>query len=411
MGLIRNETDEMSRKLYRYRVGSLSGEAPVLVYRYWEDGESEWILSPGAPTRELRRTRDDSPWEALRRLELLCRSSPATCVGYLAYELGVFQVMERRPRHRLGIPLMQMVVAGIAIDACRPLFSGSRQDKARQVDLGQGALPSFAEYERAIHRIIGYLEAGDVYEVNYTQRFFKDSPLSPELLYERLSTLNPAPHAAYLDCGEFQILSSSPERFLRMRDRHILTSPIKGTRPRHGNPEDDAQEAKTLFAGVKENAELLMICDLARHDLGKICETGSVRVDCLKELQSFATVHHLVSHVSGTLRAQVSHTEALRACFPGGSITGAPKRRAMEIIEALESDARGVYTGSIGYMRRNESGVFESEWNIAIRTLLYANGRVLFGSGGAITVDSTAALEYEELRLKAKALYGVLQNN
>jgi len=260
------------------------------------------------------------------------------------------------------------------------------------------------DYERAVRRILDYIAAGDAYQVNFSQRFRTRTTAEPALLYHALRTANPAPFAAYLDCGAGQILSSSPERFLQIRGRRIQTRPIKGTRPRTGNEQADQKAARELMMSAKDQAELLMITDLERNDLGRVCEFGSVHVPELVTLESYATVLHLVSTVEGRLADGVTAVDAIRACFPGGSITGAPKIRAMEIIDELEPRARGVYTGAIGYLGFN--GV--ADFNIAIRTMVHENGVVHFHAGGGIVADSEPALEYEETLHKARGMVQAL---
>ena len=260
------------------------------------------------------------------------------------------------------------------------------------------------DYDHAIRRILDYIAAGDVYQINFSQRFRARTTAPPALLYHALRRANPAPFAAYLDCGAGQILSSSPERFLQIRGRHIQTRPIKGTRPRTGDEQADQKAARELMMSAKDQAELLMITDLERNDLGRVCEFGSVHVPELVTLENYATVMHLVSTVEGRLAGGVTAAEALRACFPGGSITGAPKIRAMEIIDELEPCARGVYTGAIGYLGFN--GV--ADFNIAIRTMVHQNGIVHFHAGGGIIADSEPALEYEETLHKARGMMRAL---
>jgi len=271
-------------------------------------------------------------------------------------------------------------------------------------DLGMESNLTRADYEHAVRRILDYIAAGDVYQVNFSQRFCARTTAEPEVLYHALRTANPAPFAAYLDCGAGQILSSSPERFVQIRGRRIQTRPIKGTRPRTGNEQADQKAGRELMMSAKDQSELLMITDLERNDLGRVCEFGSVHVPELVTLESYATVLHLVSTVEGQLAAGVTAVDAIRACFPGGSITGAPKIRAMEIIDELEPSARGVYTGAIGYLGFN--GV--ADFNIAIRTMVHKNGVVHFHAGGGIVADSEPALEYEETLHKARGMVQAL---
>lgn len=259
---------------------------------------------------------------------------------------------------------------------------------------------SRAEYCRAVERVRAYIADGDVYQVNLAQRFQGAVDVTAPALYGALRRVNPAPYGAYLDIGDAQVLSSSPECFLRLTGRHAVTRPIKGTRRRTGDPDRDRQLGDELLRAPKDNAELVMITDLERNDLGRVCAFGSVRVSDLKRVESYATVLHLVSTVEGQLRDGVSHVDAVRACFPGGSITGAPKIRAMEIIDELEPHARGVYCGAIGFLGFNDV----SHLNIAIRTLVYRRGEVTFHAGGGIVIDSDPAAEYDETMAKAQGI-------
>lgn len=263
---------------------------------------------------------------------------------------------------------------------------------------------SAADYAAAFARVQHYLREGDCYQVNLAQRFCAGAAGDAFALYATLRRDNPAPFAAFLNFPFGQVLSASPERFLRLRDGRVETKPIKGTRPRSADPQEDRALAAALQASVKDRAENLMIVDLLRNDLGKTCRPGSVRVPHLFALESFATVHHLVSTVTAELAPGRDAIDLLRGCFPGGSITGAPKRRAMAIIEELEPHRRGVYCGAIGYL--GFDGAMDS--NIAIRTLVHTAGRICFAAGGGIVSDSTAAQEYQESLDKAAALLQVL---
>jgi anthranilate/para-aminobenzoate synthase component I len=255
-----------------------------------------------------------------------------------------------------------------------------------------------------VQRAQEYIRAGDIYQVNLSQRLEAELPLSPWVCYRRLADVSPAPFAAFLDCGPVQIISSSPELFLRLSGSHIQTRPIKGTRPRSADPTRDAQLSYELQTSAKEMAELVMITDLLRNDLGKICSYGSVQVPELARLERFPQVQHLVSTVEGELRSSMTHFGALASCFPGGSITGAPKIRAIEIIDELEPVTRGVYTGCIGYLGFNR----ESQLNIAIRTAVCAANKFYFHSGAGIVADSDPAAEYAETMAKAAGLLAAL---
>jgi para-aminobenzoate synthetase component I len=261
-----------------------------------------------------------------------------------------------------------------------------------------------SDFLSAVKRAQRYIRAGDIYQVNLSQRLASACPFSSWELYKRLLTVSPAPFAAYLDCGDFQIASSSPEQFLRLSGAHITTRPIKGTRPRSFDPTRDAQLAYELQTSPKELAELVMITDLLRNDLGKVCEFGSVQVPELARLERFPQVQHLVSTVEGRLRLDVTHFGVLAACFPGGSITGAPKFRAMEIIDELEPLARGPYCGCHGYLGFNR----ESQLSISIRSAIHKNNMAYFHVGAGIVADSIAEAEYEETLAKAGGFLGVL---
>jgi para-aminobenzoate synthetase component 1 len=250
-----------------------------------------------------------------------------------------------------------------------------------------------------------YIQAGDIYQVNLAQRFAAPCLFSGWEFHQRLAAVSPAPFAAYLDQGDLQLSSSSPELFLRLSGPHILTRPIKGTRPRSDDPTRDAQLTCELQTSPKEMAELVMITDLLRNDLGRVCEYGSVQVPELVRLERYSQVQHLVSTVEGRLRAGVTHFAAFASCFPGGSITGAPKIRAMEIIDELEPIARGPYTGALGYLGFNR----ESQLSITIRTAVIRGESVYFHAGAGIVADSIPEAEYEETVAKARGFMAALQ--
>ncbi|MEW8042944.1 MAG: aminodeoxychorismate synthase component I [gamma proteobacterium symbiont of Phacoides pectinatus] len=259
---------------------------------------------------------------------------------------------------------------------------------------------SRARYTAAFERIQRYITEGDCYQVNLAQRFTAHVEGDPWHLYRLLRELNPAPYSAYLHHPAGQVLSCSPERFLRVTDGRVETQPIKGTRPRVMTEQQDRANREALAASAKDRAENLMIVDLLRNDLGKNCRNGSIVVPGLFEVESFATVHHLVSTIRGELAPGKGALDLLRGAFPGGSITGAPKRRAMEIIEELEPCRRGVYCGAIGYI--GFDGAMDT--NIAIRTLTHTRGEVSFSVGGGIVADSDCAAEYRETFDKARAM-------
>ncbi len=263
------------------------------------------------------------------------------------------------------------------------------------------------EYEARIERLREYIRAGDVYQANFTMRFTapRTEGFSPAAYYAALRQSSPAPFAAYIGCGDgVAICGASPERFLRLHaDGHVESRPIKGTAPRHEDAAADRVAREALLASPKERAENLMITDLLRNDLGQVCETGSIAVPELFAVESFAQAHHLVSAVTGRLRPGLGAVDLLRASFPGGSITGAPKRRAMEIIDELEAGPRGAYCGMLAWI--GFDGAMDSA--IIIRSLV-ATGETLFAqAGGGITWDSNKAAEYDEMMLKVANLLAV----
>ncbi len=262
-----------------------------------------------------------------------------------------------------------------------------------------------SQYEKAFSRIKYYLTEGDSYQVNLAQRFCSPCHGNAWTAYLSLRKINSAPFSAFINLPALQVLSSSPERFLKVRRKEVETKPIKGTRPRLSNSNHDQQQIQALSSSDKDRAENVMIVDLLRNDISKNCQEGSVKVPKLFDVESFATVHHLVSTVKGVLAEGQHALDLLRNCFPGGSITGAPKIRSMEIIEELEPHRRGVYCGSIAYIGFN--GNMDS--NIAIRTLVHSDHKIRFWAGGGIVNDSVMEAEYQESFDKAAALLNLLQ--
>jgi len=347
-------------------------------------------------------------------------------IGYWAYDLG--RRLECLPAlARPGEPLPDMAVgiydAAVVIDHTGPrcLLVGQEHGQTGQApswDLLHGRLqaarPTRAEvapfrvrppleadldreaYLAAFERIQRYIDAGDCYQVNLARRFEIPAWGDAWDFYRRLRAASPAPFGAYLSTPWGQVLSNSPERFLRVRDDQVETRPIKGTRPRAADAGKDRTLADALAHSPKDRAENVMIVDLLRNDLGRSCAPGSIAVPELCAVESFAAVHHLVSTVTGRLAADKDALDLLRGCFPGGSITGAPKLRAMEIIEELEPVRRGVYCGAIGYVG-NDGGM---DLNIAIRTLTYAAGALTAHAGGGIVADSDPEQEYQEIEDK-----------
>jgi anthranilate synthase component 1 len=264
-----------------------------------------------------------------------------------------------------------------------------------------------ARFLEAVSRALDYIAAGDVYQANLSRQWqvSSDRRVDPLSIYERLRSTNPSPFAAMMRYEDFSLMSSSPERLLSIRGGIVSTRPIAGTRPRGTSPETDAALVESLLSNEKERAEHVMLIDLERNDLGRVCVGGTVRVDEYMGLETYAHVHHIVSSVSGRLRDDVSPVQVIRALFPGGTITGCPKVRCMEIIAELEGAGRGAYTGSIGYLNRDGS----CDLNILIRTLTADAASLRFRAGAGIVADSSPSQELAETRAKAKGLLRALE--
>ena len=261
------------------------------------------------------------------------------------------------------------------------------------------------EYKQAVADMIQYIVEGDIYIANMTQQLTIESKKKPLDVFYDLRRANPSPFGGYLDYGKYQIICASPERFLQMKKGTVHTRPIKGTRKRGETPEEDRMMREELQNSEKDKSELLMIVDLERNDLNRVCVPGSVKVTELFTVEEYATVFHLVSDIEGTLQEGKNIMDLLEAAFPGGSITGAPKYRAMEIIDELEHGKRNLYTGSIGYLTLDG----DCDFNIVIRTALHKDGRYHLGVGGGITAESDLEFEYEETLQKAKAILEALK--
>jgi anthranilate synthase component I len=264
-----------------------------------------------------------------------------------------------------------------------------------------------ARFEAAVVRALEYIAAGDVYQANLSRRWQGQvrGALAAEALYRRLRAANPSPFAALLRDGDFAVISSSPERLVSVQGDRIATRPIAGTRPRGVSPERDAALIESLLGNEKERAEHVMLIDLERNDLGKVCAGGSVQVDEFMAVESYAHVHHIVSNVSGRKLENVSPIQILRAVFPGGTITGCPKVRCMQIIAELEAVGRGAYTGTLGYLNRDGS----CDFNILIRTITAQGSTLSFRAGAGIVADSSPAHELAETRAKAEGLLRALR--
>lgn len=429
--------------------GSLSrfsflGCDPFLVFKSkddtitlrWQDGRVETFRSgPFAALKEL-----------LKKYSTVSRDGhlPFTCgaVGYFSYDLKNFtEELPDNAADDLGIPDCMLGFYDTAIicdnlnrtayiaSSGLPEAAGSQRNMRRRIErleefrsrltpLSARPVPVFAaapefsvrsnfskdSYIKTIEKAKRYIRKGDIYQVNLSQRFETELRIEPFDLYARLRRYSPAPFSSYLDFKDVVIASSSPERFLLKRGSYIETRPIKGTRPRGKDGARDLTLERELISSRKDRAEHIMIVDLERNDLGRICEYGSVRLSESLVLERYANVFHLVSTVSGKLREGLDQIDCLLATFPGGSITGAPKIRSMEIIDELEGVKRSVYTGAVGYLAF--SG--DMDTSIVIRTFIVKGRRVYFQAGGGIVADSDPEKEYEETLDKAKGLMQAL---
>lgn len=341
------------------------------------------------------------------------RSTLGAAIGFWSYDFA--RQLEPRAFGPSSIPISNhssphddLHIPDLRLDFCHELIIEESPPHAA------GAASSYADqstlegpdaaYQDAIAHIRDYIAAGDIYQANLTRRFQAPLPCPPKELYERLIAAHPMPFSALLDWPDLSIVSNSPERFVRLRGRELLAQPIKGTTRRGQTALEDEQLREALQQSEKDRAENVMIVDLLRNDLGHVCEYGSVQVPQLWQIESFPTLHHLVSTVTGTLRPELDAVEALKVLFPCGSITGAPKIRAMQILDALEPVRRGVAMGAVGYFGFNG----DMEWNVAIRTITCRNDRAFWHAGGGIVWDSDAESEWRELQLKASAIRAVL---
>lgn len=383
------------------------------------------------PVDELR-VADDDPDPLAAAAAFVTEAPPGTddlppvvgagVLGFLAYEAGR-PVAPRARRHASALPaaLLRRYDPLVVFDHTRRRWAVRWHGRPRTVPwlerLGRTPraprplpparlLPGLAPaaYHAAVGRILAYLAAGDLYQANLTMPFRTAMAGCAADLFDALTRAHPAAHASYLDAGAFQVVMSSPELFLRRRGEMIETRPIKGTRPRGADPVTDTQRAAELATDAKEQAEHLMIVDLERNDLGRVCRSGTVRVTRFADVVSLPTVHHLESTVQGRMRGDADLAEVLAATFPGGSITGAPKIRAMEVIAELETEARGVYTGALGLWAPGG----DLELGLPIRTAVLHAGTLTYRAGGGIVADSDPERELAECWTKTSALRRVL---
>ncbi|OEE58048.1 aminodeoxychorismate synthase, component I [Enterovibrio norvegicus] len=407
-----------------------------------DDGENTIRYRDGADKNETIEQNSDDPFHVLRRLQeaFLPKLEPIApwpflggALGYFSYDLGrQVETLPTLADNDIAIPDMAIGIYDWALIADHKeqklvLIQPEGQDRWAWLNAQQSPVTSSSSaqkkhaaafsltdgwqanmtpesYENKFDAVQAYLMSGDCYQINLAQRFEAPYQGSEWDAYQRLAENNGAPFSGFLRLDNAAILSVSPERFLQLHGKEIETKPIKGTRPRGKTPSEDAEKMEDLLTAEKDRAENLMIVDLLRNDIGRVASPGSVNVPKLFNIETFPAVHHLVSTVTGTLADNAHAIDLLRACFPGGSITGAPKVRAMEIIEELEPHRRTIYCGSIGYLSR--CGTMDT--SITIRTLVCHKQRIYAWAGGAVVADSEAASEYQETLDKLSKILPVL---
>lgn len=415
----------LENQLGRY---SVIGLKPYLILKeedgtFFENGVQRQGTLEAALKEYLNQYKEENPTS----LPLI-----SGAVGYFSYDYGrKFEKIESRHGKKLNMPealfvfydffiiedklekALYLTARGETEDADRGmqrLEEEIRSSRTAEKPDKHGNLASFIpnfskeDYKQAIDQMISYIVEGDIYIANMTQQLTINSKKEPYEVYRYLRTYNPAPFGGFFQCGDFQIVSASPERFMQVKDGNIETRPIKGTRKRGETEEEDARLKEELRNSSKDRSELLMIVDLERNDLNHVCEPGSVRVTEHFAVETYATVFHLVTTIVGKLRQGLNAVDLIPAAFPGGSITGAPKIRAMEIIDELEHDRRNLYTGSMGYFSFDGN----CDFNIVIRTAVHQDGAYYLGVGGGITCESDLEFEYEETLQKARAVLEAL---
>jgi anthranilate synthase component 1 len=444
------ESAEQGR-LGRY---SFLGFSPRAVLR-WQDGVlSEWAGDASAGAEPRARHRAPDPYAAVSDYLSRYRLAPVDdlppfaggAVGFFGYDLvrTVEPLGEPNP-DPIGLPDMALIVSDVLVvfdhmrheltllayawldsetdvDAAYARAAGALADVRErlrgpvpraptQAPADREAAPEFTsnmsreQFEANVRRVIEYIYAGDAFQVVPSQRFSAPTPVEPFSIYRGLRTINPSPYMYFLDFGDFQLAGASPEPLVKITGRRVETRPIAGTYPRGASEEEDRRRAEELLRDPKERAEHVMLVDLGRNDLGRVCEYGSVRVDELMEVEAYSHVLHIVSQVSGQLRPEVTPMDALRATLPAGTLSGAPKVRAMQIIDEIEPHKRGSYGGAIGYV--GFTGDLDTA--IHIRTVVVKDGVVHVQAGGGTVADAKPDYEYEESVTKAKAVFKAVQ--
>ena len=394
--------------------GQLGAEGTVIRGSTFFAALENWWLAERGLTPTTSALAFDGGWALFLGYEMAQEveprlSLPRAPLPWRAFALRTpCALIHERSRQRV------VAVAEPGAEEMLDLLEADARDAAEQGDLPEQGFRAKAIHEECaeaylerVRRGKEYIAAGDIYQTNLSRSWRADLENDPDIaaLYNRLCTTNPAPFAALAQWRGAAIVSSSPERLVRVEGRRVATRPIAGTQPRSRRPGGDTAEMTALVEHPKERAEHIMLIDLERNDLGRVCEAGTVQVDELMTIESYAHVHHIVSNVSGLLRADVTPIEALRAVFPGGTITGVPKFRCMQIIAELEGVGRGAYTGSLGYLSRNGT----LDLNILIRTMTVMGRRIEFRAGAGIVADSEPQRELAETRAKARGLLAAFE--
>ena len=364
--------------------------------------KEDWSILAWNPTAEI------TSWDELQRLHLARKKTCALNLPFCGGAIGTFTFENPQPNFHFYDQFLCYKHSTQEIfttdpDLVNAVWTKPLTNPAHSMHLALTPTWPKTEYEKTFAKIKDYILSGDIYQINLTQELTGIFAGDPKQLFKKICETNPAPNSAYLDLGEVQVLSASPERFIEFKNGRLSTSPVKGTRPRGQTPEEDERLKNELLVSEKEQAELNMITDLLRNDLGQLCQPGTVKVLEHRSLQVCPSVFHTYSVVEGCARPELSAVDVLKACLPGGSVSGCPKQRACEIIAELEPKPRGLYTGTLAVL--SDDGSMDS--SILIRTLIHEKGQVSLGVGGGIVADSECESEYQESLHKASSFLNI----